>query len=329
MTETVITAVEKGKVALRELVLADPGPGEVQVRVAMTLVSPGTERALVLALENTSAAFPQDLGYSAVGTVEKVGDGVARFTAGDRVACFCLPHCSRGNVSQEFCVRLGEGTSWLEGAFVALGVICLQGVRKLRVELGESAMVLGLGPVGQLAVQLLRANGAVPVIGVDRVTSRLRMARENGADFALNASAQGWERDLRGATGDPGPHVVVESTGFPQPVATALDAARKFGRVALLGSTRGLTTVNFYATVHRKALTIVGAHIMGNPTHDSRPGFWTWQDDALAFLDLVAKKRIHVEPLVTRRVPYQHALDVYDELLRWDTEGMIHLIDWG
>ncbi len=267
----VITAIEKGKVALRETIIDDPGPGQVQVRPQVSLVSPGTERAIILALENTQQTFPQAMGYSAAGFVDRVGPQVTRFKVGDRVACFALHHGEAGNVSERHCISLDGSIGFDQGAFLALGVIALQGVRKARIELGESALVLGLGPVGILALQLARANGAAPTMGVDRVRGRLDRASQMGADLVFDTSDEGWRRRAREATRGEGPAVVIESTGFPEPVAAALDIARRFGRVVLLGSTRAQSTLNLYATVHVKALSVLGAHVMGNPYPSPAP----------------------------------------------------------
>jgi len=324
----VVAAVEKGKVELTDVEVQDPRPGEVQVNIRCTLVSPGTERATILSLENTPQSFPQYLGYSAAGVVGRVGDGVTRFSVGDRVACFGTPHGAIGNVSQDFCTRLGDETSFEHGGFAALGVISLQGVRKTKIELGESALVIGLGPIGLLALQMCRAAGALPLIALDRVKSRLERARSLGAEVALDTSDAAWDKAVRDVTDGEGPNVVIESTGFPQPITMALEIARKFGRVSLLGSTRGQSTVNFYATVHRKALTVVGAHIMGNPVHDSRPGYWAWTDDARAFLRLLSGRRVQVEPLVTETVRWTEYAATYERLLKWDTDTIVSLMRW-
>lgn len=328
MKQKIITAIEKGKVELVEKELKDPGPDEVQVRVHKTLVSPGTERAIILALDNTAKKFPVDMGYSASGIVEKTGKQVTRFKEGDRVACFCINHCNVGNISENLCIHVSNKITFEHAAFLALGVICLQGVRKAFIELGEAVMVLGLGPIGLLALQLAKANGALPAIGVDKVSSRLELAEKLGADKVFNSGEKGWEEELKDFTEGKGPQVSIECTGFPQPINTAMTAVRKFGRVVLLGSTRGETTVNFYTTVHRKALSVIGANIMGNPSLESRPGFWTWKDDAYAFLKILEYGRIDVDSLITDRVAWQDSIMLYEKLINWDTDMLIPVISW-
>lgn len=323
-----VMAVEKGRVELVEKAVEDPKPWELQVRVHTTLISPGTERALILGMENTFVTYPLALGYSAVGTVEKIGSEVKGFEIGERVACFCLNHCALGNVSAEFCIQVDSDIPDEQAVFLALGVICLQGIRKVRLELGESVLVQGMGPIGLLALMLARTNGALPLIGLDKVQSRLELAKQIGADFVIQYGEPQWEEELKQASGGEGPKVVIESTGFAEPINTALEVACKFGRVALLGSTRGATTVNFYTTIHKKVLTVTGANIMGNPVHDSRPGFWTWRDDAKAFLELLKYGRINAGHLISEQVGWKDSLALYGKLLEWNADMIVPLIHW-
>lgn len=327
MTANIVTAIAKGKVALESADVPDPQPGQIQVRVQSTMISPGTERAVILALENTEQAFPRPLGYSGTGVAEKVGPGTGGFEVGQRVAYFALPHCDIGNVGAEFCVPIEPDVPSAHAAMLALGVIALQGVRKARIELGESVMVLGLGPIGQLASQFARINGAVPVLGADKVKDRLAAAIRNGADKTFDISDEHWVDAARGACGG-GPHIVIESTGSGAAINTALEVVRQYGRVVLLGSARGSSTVNFYATVHRRTLSVIGAHIIGNPKSESRPGYWSWRDDARAILSLLKHGRMDVDSLVTERVPWQRAPEAYAKLIEWKNDGMLSMIEW-
>jgi NADPH:quinone reductase-like Zn-dependent oxidoreductase len=138
-----------------------------------SVISPGTERAFILNLDNANTVYPYQLGYSAAGIVEKAGKNVSRFKVGDRVASYGLKHRTVGNIIQDRVTHIPDGVSFEDAAFIALGVISLQGIRKARIELGESVMVLGLGPIGQLALQYASISGALPAIGVDRRRSVL------------------------------------------------------------------------------------------------------------------------------------------------------------
>src|SRR5205807_1948113 len=170
-------------------------PGFVLVRTAASLISAGTERMTVEAGQKSlmGRAFDQPalvkqviqkarsegvlntidavrsklgslvaLGYSAAGTVSEVGEGVIEFRQGDRVACAGVGYASHAEVlavPKNLCVRLPEEVSFDAAAFSTLGAIALQGVRLTEPTLGESVVVIGLGLIGQLAVQLLKANG--------------------------------------------------------------------------------------------------------------------------------------------------------------------------
>jgi threonine dehydrogenase-like Zn-dependent dehydrogenase len=144
----------------------------------------------------------------------------------------------------------------------------------------------------------------------------------------LNSADEHWREELKRVTAGAGPQVVIEGTGVPEVVSTAFETARNFGRVVILSSTRGNSTINFYRDVHKKALTIIGAHISGNPVGESRPGFWSWRDDADAFLNLLKYGRVSLEPLVTERVHWTKIEHVYKEMLSSNLNMIGSLILW-
>jgi L-iditol 2-dehydrogenase len=324
MKSAVLMSPAKGKVQLQELEVTDPAAAELQVRVHASLVSPGTERAFITNMPNTSGKYPMEPGYCAAGVVEKVGSAVTGFKAGDRVAAFTLGHRQVGNVPATFAAHVPDGVPFEKAAFVPLGQIAFQGVRKMRVELGESGLVLGLGIIGQLALQALRLSGAVPAIGVDMVESRRKAALACGADKVLDSRPEGW----MAAAAEP--KIVIESTGAPDAVALAFQVAARFGRVSLLASTRGDSTVNFYRDVHRKGITIVGAHAFFSVAdHESRPGYWTWGDDAACFLRLLESRKLVLEPLMSTVVEWKKAEELYARILGGDPDLIGSILKWS
>lgn len=324
----IVMCTADNRVELQPYGVEPPGPGQIQIRSAVTLVSPGTERALLKGMENAKREHPFSLGYSVAGVVEQVGDDQGDFRPGERVAAFCLPHCSLGNVDSRFCLKIPDRVSFEKAAFLALGVIALAGVRKARLELGEAALVYGQGPVGLLALMLLKLAGAAPVIGCDIDTWRLERASELGADYVLEPAGEGLEERLAALCGER-PEVVIESTGVPTALQDAFRAARPFGRVVLLGCPRGESRINFYTHVQQPAVTIIPAHVMGNPEGQSRPGYWTWEDDAAAFMKLLELDRLDPLPLITHRVDYSKIESVYDMLIRGEEHMLIPLINWS
>ena len=147
-----------------------------------------------------------------------------------------------------------------EAAFHVLLRISMQAVRKARVEMGETVLVIGGGLIGQLAAQFAYVAGAGRVLVADLDPSRRAMAEAVPWLESMDPTSEE-ERAALAESPTGGPQVVIESTGFPAPINDAFIMAGHYARVLLLGSTRGSTeSVNFYRDVHKKGLTIIGAH---------------------------------------------------------------------
>lgn len=316
---------EPGVVKVEEWEVPPVGEREVLLKTHLTLISPGTERAWLLHLPNTPSVFPQYPGYSAIGEVIAVGEKVERFKVGDRVV-WAGRHAAHAVVTEDALLHVLPELTDEEAVFFRLISIAIQGIRKARIELGESVVVLGMGLIGLLTLQLAKISGGFPVIGVDLSEIRLDFARKVGADITLlsDDALIGKVLDLT----DGGAHVVIEATGNPEAVNLAFKLARRIGRVVLLGSARGETkSVNFYE-VHRKGLIIVGAHDSVRPKIDSSHGFWTAHDDNILSLKLLSAHRIQVSPLLTHRFPAQHAPKAYELLRRNDMSALGIVLDW-
>lgn len=325
-----IVAVEKGKVVLSTWDVQPPAPGEVQIKNARTLISPGTERAFILGLDNAKNVFPFVPGYCCAGYVNALGANVEGFEIGDRVCAFALDigHREIGNVPAHKVVKVPDDVSFDHAAFVPLGQVAMQAVRKCGIELGEASAVLGLGIIGLLAMQLAKAAGALPVIGIDRNQTRLTLAKELGADYALDNSADDFSERLQQVTAGKGPAVVLEGTGFPTVISEACQLCARMGRVSLLGSTRGVSEVNFYRDVHKKGLTLLGAHAETIPLKESWPRHWSYTDDASCFLRLLQHGRVNVEKMIDLRIGLDEAEAVYERLVHWDKELLGVVINW-
>ncbi|MBI4530877.1 MAG: zinc-binding alcohol dehydrogenase [Candidatus Latescibacteria bacterium] len=311
---------DRATVMVEAFDIPDLAAGQLLVQTHYTLISPGTERAFLLGLENTSQRYPQYPGYNNVGEVLAVGDGVQGFAVGDIVAT-AARHASHVIVAAADALHVPAGL-WEEHAvFFNMGAIALQGVRKAKIELGESVVVLGQGMIGNIAMQLAKLSGALPVIGIDTSEHRLALARACGADATRNPQTSPLD-NLTSA-------VVIEATGFPEPVKTAFQVAGWHGRVVLLASTRGETEkVNFYSDVHRKGLTVYGAHNSVRPAHDSTAGFWTARDDGETVLRLLTAGRLVVDNLISHRLPAVQAANAYRQLAEWSETLMGVVLEW-
>ncbi|MGH9961896.1 MAG: zinc-dependent alcohol dehydrogenase, partial [Pyrinomonadaceae bacterium] len=332
-----------GKVAVVEVPVPALQRGRVLVRTVASLISSGTERAAVEQARKSllqearerpdlvrsvvdkartdgllqtfgavrdKLAASQALGYSASGIVVGVGDDVKEFRIGDRVACAGLgfaSHAEAISVPKNLCVHLPENVDFEAGAFGTLGAIALQGVRLSEPTLGESFVVIGLGLVGQLTVQLLKANGC-RVFGIDLDPDRVKLAVEMGAEAGCVANDEAghlvnsWTAG-RGADGV----LITAASDSNQPIELAGQISRVKGRVVVVGST-GLHIPRQTFYNRELALRISMSYGPGryDPDYEERGhdypfGYvrWTEQRNIEAFLQLISEGRVNVDRLVT------------------------------
>lgn len=319
---------DKGKVALEEFQLGDPGRGEVVIETEYTLISPGTELAFLKALPNTPRRFPQYPGYNNIGRIVKLGSEAKGLSKGDRVVS-PSSHASMVKVSASRALKVPDKLSSEEAVYFNMAAIALQAVRKAQVELGEAVLVMGQGLVGNLALQLAKLSGGFPVVGTDLMDERLRISRECGADLILNPRSGELRARLREMTGRDSVDVVLDATGVPQAINDCLELAGYRGRVILLASSRGETErVNFYRDVHRKGVIIIGAHNSVRPKGESTRTYWTALDDWNVVLRLTAAGRLRVQPLTTDVLSFRDAPRAYELLDRAPEEHLGVLLDW-
>ena len=314
--------------------LPDLGENEVRVKLAYSTVSSGTERANVMNLPNTAfdpnhvEEFPiKDLGYSASGTVTAVGESVTDLAPGDRVAVSWSHHGQYIHVRRGDVYKLPENVSLSDAALFHIGIFPLAAVRKCRTELGESAIVMGLGVLGLVAVQLLRAAGAIPIVAVDPVPEKREKALSLGADFALDPFDPNFAAEAKRITGG-GAAVGIEVTGIGAGLDGILDCMAKFGRVALLGCTRDKNfTIDYYRKVHAPGITLIGAHTAARPKTESHGGWWTQSDDVKALVKLHATGRLSLGTLVDEIHAPTEAPAVYDRLVKEKAFPVVQF-DW-
>ena len=349
-------------------------PGFVMVRTAASLISAGTERMTVESGQKSlmGRAFDQPalvkqviqkartegvlntidavrtkleslvaLGYSAAGTVLEVGTGVNEFRQGDRVACAGVGYASHAEVlavPKNLCVRLPEPVSFDAAAFSTLGAIALQGVRLTEPTLGEAVVVIGLGLIGQLAVQLLKANGC-RVFGIDLDEKKIALARLFGADSGCAPDDDARRRVMEWSRGRGADAVLITAaTSSNQPVELAGEISRPKGRVVVVGAV-GLNIPR--QPYYDRELTFRVSMSYGpgryDPEyeergHDYPVGYvrWTEGRNIEAFLDLLAEGRVKVESLITHRFRLAESERAY-ELITGDEPylGVVLQYDTG
>lgn len=312
-------------------------PGTVLVKLVRSTISSGTERANLIGTPNTGigifvkpnddrVTWPRQLGYSSSGIVVEVGEGVSQFARGDRVALIWSKHSEYCLMPAENVFKLPDNVSFEDAALANISSFPMAALRKCRLEMGEAAIVMGQGVLGQLAVLLLRAAGAVPVIAADPVAEKRTRALELGADAAFDPTAPDFaaqvkdytDRKRKGMLGnlqDSGPQVGIEVTGNGKALDNLLDAIAPFGRIALLGCTRDSNfKIDYYHKIHGRGVTLVGAHTAARPVHESAPGWWTSRDDVCTFLNLLSHGRISLRGFVSEVRKPEECPGVYTRL---------------
>ena len=335
MTSQTIVFTAPGRAELLPSNVKEPGQGQVLVQLAYSTVSSGTERANLFGNPNVSIAssdpvahFPRYVGYSASGTVLRTGEGVQSVRPGDRVAVSWGKHSQYLLLGENNVHKIEGNISTSEAALALIAAFPLAALRKCRLEIGEPAVVMGLGILGLIGVQLLRTAGAVPVIAVDPVERQRQRALRFGADWALDPSEEDFAQQVRALTGG-GAKVAIEVTGVGQALNQVLDCMAPLGRVALLGCTRDSNfTVDYYHKVHGPGVSLIGAHTLARPQRDSSPGMWTDRDDIAALLRLLQNGRLCWKELVERRCSPLEAPAIYRELLE-SPSFPITQFDWG
>jgi polar amino acid transport system substrate-binding protein len=267
-------------------------------------------------------AASQALGYSAAGIVAAVGQDVSEFQIGDRVACAGVGFASHAevlSVPKNLCVHLPENVSFESGAYGTLGAIALQGVRLAEPTLGESVVVIGLGLVGQLTVQLLKANGC-RVFGLDLDQTRVALALELGADKASvsnETSAKEIETWTRGHGADA--VLITAATDSNEPVELAARVSRLKGRVIIVGMTgMNIPRAPFFSRELKLVISMSYGPGRYDPEYEERGHDyplpyvrWTEKRNIESFLELIADGRINVERLTTHRFPIAEADRAY------------------
>lgn len=313
----VFTAKEKVELIEKEQDLSATGRN-VRIRTLYTAISAGTERANLMheTVIGGEYSYPRYCGYSDVAVVEEVGEEVKSVKVGDRVLCLWSVHQKYMLVDESRLVKINYDN--IPAEQIALFFIAgfpLEGVRKTRLEIGESAMVMGLGILGQMAVQMLKAAGAVPVIAVDFSKKRRDLALSMGADYAIDPAGANLAAEVKKLTLGKGVDVCVDVAGNVAATNSALDCMARFGRVSLLGCTRTPGEYDLYQKVHATGLSLIGAHTMARPKLESRPGNWTERDDYNAIQALVAAKRLNFEPLISEIHSPEEAPEVFMRLV--------------
>ena len=348
----VLQSIKSGETHLAEIPIPKCQNGQLLIQTSKTLVSSGTERMLVefgkagllgkarqqpeklkdvfdkiktdglyptLEAVLNKLGQPLPLGYCNVGHVVELGGSVRSFDVGDRVISNGR-HAEVISAPVNLCAKVPSSVSDEEAAFAVLASIALQGVRLIKPTLGETVVVTGLGLVGLLTVQILRANGC-RVLGLDYMAEKLELARAFGAevvDLSVNQDpisiAHTFSRN-RGVDAV----IITAATQSSRPMHQAANMCRQRGRIVLVGVTGlDLSREDFF----KKELQFQVSASYGpgrydtnyeEKGHDYPVGFvrWTEQRNFEAVLDMMAAGTLNVKPLISHKFPILDAIQAY------------------
>jgi threonine dehydrogenase-like Zn-dependent dehydrogenase len=211
-------------------------------------------------------------------------------------------HASHAVVDSSQFVHIPDDVSFDYAAMTTLACIVLNAVRLAKLELGQAVAVVGAGLIGQLAVQFSRLDGARPVVAIDPIEARRKLAHECRSDFEVDPTAADRSAQLARIVGDGRFDCVFEATGSPAPFNDALKMVRYGGKMILLGSTRGkVDQFDPYADVHLNGVTMIGAHMRTHPPVETQFNRWTWPNNRKLALTLIRDGDLKLEPLISHR----------------------------
>ncbi|MEE8206422.1 MAG: bi-domain-containing oxidoreductase [Nitrospinaceae bacterium] len=365
--------IKQGQVVVEDIPAPQVEPGTLLVRVKFSSISAGTELSGLesasqplwkRALKNPKAvkstvemaatrglthtrnviqgklAEGNPTGYSASGIVLEVGDGIENIQSGDRVACAgaqCAHHAEIIRVPRNLAVPLPKELSLPVASTVTLGAIALQGVRRAQPTLGETFAVIGLGILGQLAAQMLRANGC-RVIGTDLDSSRIELAKSLGMDFPLPAEENNNREHTLRLTDGEGVDGVIITAASPsdEVISNAFKMCRKKGRVVLVGDV-GLNLKR--EDIFPKELDFFISTSYGpgryDPQYEEKGldypiGYvrWTENRNMAEYLNLISEEKIEVEPLIHSSFEISQAATAYETLKKDKEKPLIVLLSY-
>ncbi|MCD6505087.1 zinc-binding alcohol dehydrogenase [Candidatus Poribacteria bacterium] len=316
-----LVALEPGKPVLREYEDGPVPEGHIRVKVEFGAPKHGTELTLYHGLRG--ARFPMGLGNMCVGRVVELGEGVGDLSIGDRVAGY--GHLRETHTWRADGVwKLSERMTWKEAVCFDPAQFALAGVRDGQVRLGDCVAVFGLGAIGQMAVQMARAAGAIFVAAVDPIELRREVALQNGADMVLDPTSQNVGEELKRATGGRGVDVVIETSGNYEALNHAFRGLAFGGNVAYVGWSKECKGgLDFGEVAHFTIPNLIFARACSDPNRDHPR--WSFARIMDTCWEMLAEGHFNCEDVVQPVVPFSESAEAYKEFVELHPERSVKL----
>ena len=320
----------KQEVQLDCFELAAPKEGEVRIRTHLSLMSTGTENIVFNRLFDPGThwdgwvKYPFYPGYCTVGTVEAVGAvgaAVEALNVGDRVA-FRSGHCSHAVLSASECYKIPAGLPFENALWFALAKIAYHGAKAAAYQLGDTVLVIGAGPIGQMSIRWASAAAAASITVADAMPSRLALAQAGGASTVISGPIEDAREQVLAANGGKLPRVVVDSTGNEAVFSTAQALTASFGKIVLIGDTGRPCQQHLTPETLTRGLTITGVHD-GHNTDE-----WNNATITQLFFTLAASGRFPLEGLNTHRFKPEQCVEAYATVNRDRASTMGVVFAW-
>ncbi|MCO6480100.1 MAG: zinc-binding alcohol dehydrogenase [Phaeodactylibacter sp.] len=311
-------------------------PTAVLVRNQYSHISAGTELACIAGLESFFS-IPGTPGYTAVGEVVATGSAVDHLQPGDQVYTYG-PHAEYFTIDitdrwHGVCVKLPEGINPEWAAFTHMATIAMTALRVSSIELGDYALVTGLGAIGNLAAQLAQLQGA-RVIAADIVDSRIEAARKCGIELAVNSARTNLKAFIEEKTEGQLASTYIDASGSAKVVEASVDCVAWNGETIILGSPRARHEADLAGFLRRHHLmpwnhSLKGALEFIYPTHPNDFNKHSIERNAKIALRLIKEGRLAVGPLYTHKASPEEIQSAYDGLRSKPEEYMGVIIDWA
>jgi len=331
--EVVFTAIQKVEMVHRTV--GEPDAESILVKNTYSLISPGTELALFTGThigfkdpDITWARYPLRPGYASVGTVVSCGSAVDFPRPGDPVLHY-QPHADHAvvDIHRDFWYRIPPGMDQRHALFTRFGQIAHTAVSASGMS-EDGVLVLGGGIVGNLCAQLFQKKRNRKAIVVDLCANRIELARACGIFAGIHSGTEDVERGILAHIGGRGVSTVVEASGVPELIVSALQLVNRLGEVVLLGSPRGAVSLDVYKLIHRKATTVIGAHESRYPRFSEAPGRPSQDQFSREVLAMIGAGDLAVGPFITDTVAPDQIHEAYRMLLHEQDVHVGVLIKW-